>query len=487
MPDLRAKRPTLKSDNYKELREWMLDMWDYVNGLTQVSGDGSRILVSQSKDGTVIRLQEDEYKKQFPFYVDSLSGGQHSETSTFNIKGGMISTPNAQFKFSEETKFTFTKKYVYVTVKNSDADTAEEIPVDSTQQGIMDASTGLYGKISESENELTPIDGSTINILLGTQIGGVFFQRHIGDIYIYGGAQPAADKAWHAYFEDGSLEAWSVPGDGTFPEITPALQMTVEGEIINNRGTTKTGEIPPKNFGPDDGVPETEEFNIPAGTTLWFYVKLSNLDASQVTWSIETDTSEPDVDSAPAGEKWVILYQVEGISDTYNSDGSGRSGVRYIITQFNEGPIDLREPPAGVKLYRVTSANFSGNPNNENIYTVQEAQNYTYVGSAVPGPDDIEARVSEEGNPFGLVVGRVYESFKDVGGLPLLKAPEVYTLKYSGGWKLMDQHFGNELKSLNNVEVLSLPTIELDKYEGIYFDGRWDSIRKKYTVYIPTM
>ena len=487
MPDLRAKRPTLKADNFQELREWMLDMWDYVNGLTQVSGDGSRILVSQSKDGTVIRLQEDEYKKQFPFFVESLSGGQYSETGVFNVKGGIISTPNTQFKFSEVTKFPVTQKYVYVTVKNSDADSAEEIPEDSTQQDIDDSASGLFGKIRESETELTPIDGSTINILLGTQIGGVFFQRHIGDIYIYGGAQPAADKAWYAYFEDGGLETCSVPADETFPEVIPQLQLTVEGEIINNRGTTKTGEILAKNFGADDGLAETEEFSIPAGTSLWFYVKLSDLDATQVTWIIETDSNEPDVDSALDGEKLVILYQVEAIADTYTTDGSNRAGVRYVITQVNEGPIDLREPGAGVKLYRVSSANYAGNPTNENIYTVQEADNYTYVSSITPGPEDLEARVSEEGNPFGLVVGKVYESFKDAGGVPLLKAPETYTLKYNGGWKLMDAHFGTELKSITNVQVLSLPTIDLALYENIYFDARWDQIRNSLTVYIPTM
>ena len=475
MPDLRAKRPQLKSDAFKDLRQWMLDMWEYVNGLTQVSGDGHRVLVSQSKDGTVIKLQEDDYKKQFPFYVESLSGGHYSETSTFNIKGGMVATANAQFKFSEQTKFTITKKYVYISVFNSDADTAEEIPVDGTQQNISDDATGLYAKVSESESELTPIEGNTLNILLGTQLGGVFFQRHIGDIYIYGSSQASESKAWQAFYETGVNETWAVPADETYPEIIPSLQYTIEGEIINSNGSTKTGEITPL------------EQTIAAGTVLWFYVKLSNLDASQVSWSIETDTNEPDVDTAPEGEKWVVLYNIEGIEDTYVLDGSNRSGTKFIITQINEGPIDLREPGAGVKLYRVTSANYSGDPENESIYTVQEVEDYTYTDSTTPGPDDFPAKVSAEGFPFGLVVGKVYESFKDLGGVPLLKAPETFTLKHDGGWKLMDSHFGNELKTLSNVEVLSLPTIELEKFVGIYFDARWDSLRNKLTVYIPTM
>jgi len=488
MPDLRAKRPQLKSDAYKDLRQWMLDMWEYVNGLTQVSGDGHRILVSQSKDGTVIKLQEDDYKKQFPFYVESLSGGQYSETATFNIKGGMISTPSAQFKFSDVTKFPISKKYIYVKIFNSDADTSEEIPTDGTQQDIDDTASALFGKIIESETELTPIENSTAHILLGTQIGGVFFQRHIGDIYIYGSSQAPASKAWQAFFESGESDTWAVPADESYPEVVPSLQLAVEGEIINSKGTTKTGEIDPNNFGLDDGLAETIEHVVPAGTILWFYVKLSDLDATQVTWSIETDTNEPDVDSAPEGEKWVVLYNVEAVTETYTIDGSNRLGTKYIITQVNEGPIDLREAGSGVKLYRVTSANYLGNPSTENIYTVQETDNYTYDGSVSAAPDDLEARVSAEGFPFGLVVGKVYESFNDLGGVPELKAPETYTLRLDTAiWKLMNSHYGAELKTLTNVEVLSLPNIDLDKFVGIYFDARWDSIRNKLTVYIPTM
>ena len=489
MPDLRAKRPQLKSDAYKDLRQWMLDMWEYVNGLTQVSGDGSRILVSQSKDGTVIRLQEDEYKKQFPFYVDSLSGGQHSENSTFNIKGGMISTPNAQFKFSEETKFPITKKYVYLKISNSDAATAEDIPTDSTQQDIDDSASGLFGKITESDAELTPIEGSSINILLGTHIGGVFFQRHIGDVYIYGGAQPAGDEAWHAYFEDGSLEIWSVADDGTFPEIVPSLQLTVEGEIINDRGTTKTGEIDPNNFGPDDGLAETVEHTVSAGSVLWFYVKLSNLDATQVTWVIATDTNEPDVDAAPDGEKWVVLYKVATSTGTYTEDGSNRSGTKFTITQIHEGPIDLRETPS-VKLYMVTEANYAGNPTNENIYKVREVQNYSYDGNVTYDANtDIEGRVSAEGFEKGLVVGRVYESFITTGGTPELKAPETYSVKVDGGsLTLYNSHFGQSLYVLgSDIEILSNATVDIDLFEGVWFHANWDSIRGKLTTYIPTM
>ena len=206
MPGLKAKRPQLKSDRFKDLRQWMLDMWEYVNGLTQISGDGNRVLVSQSKDGTVIKLLEDDYKKQFPFFVESLSGGSFSETGVFLLKGGMISTPNAQFKFSDLTQFTITKKYVYLSVRNANADSTEKIPVDGTQQEIDEqTASGLYGKIVEDDLELTPIDGSTANVLLGTHVGGVFFQRHVGDIYVFGSSQPQPDLAWQASFADGSL------------------------------------------------------------------------------------------------------------------------------------------------------------------------------------------------------------------------------------------------------------------------------------------
>ena len=141
------------------------------------------------------------------------------------------------------------------------------------------------------------------------------------EAFFFFSAAPAATVsiAWHAFFEAeaNELEAWSVAADATFPEIVPALQLTVEGQIINDKGTTKTGPIDANNFGANDGLPETIEHSIPAGTELWFYVELSNLDATQVTWTIETDTNEPDVENAPTGEKWIVLYKVEAVTDTY--------------------------------------------------------------------------------------------------------------------------------------------------------------------------
>lgn len=144
----------------------------------------------------------------------------------------------------------------------------------------------------------------------------------------------------------------------------------------------------------------------------------------------------------------------------------------------------------GVKLYQVITANYAGDPITENIYTAREVSSYFYTPNPVSDPEDVEARVSGEGYPFGLVPGKVYENFVDVGGVVNLKAPELFPVEIDGGgFKLYDSHQGTELMAIpgTDIEVESLPTVDLDKFDGVWRTARWDEIREKLVVYIPTL
>lgn len=151
-----------------------------------------------------------------------------------------------------------------------------------------------------------------------------------------------------------------------------------------------------------------------------------------------------------------------------------------------------RKSSAGssTKIYQVITANYTGDPDLVNLYTVREVDSHNYNASVVADPEDIEARVDGDGYPFGLVVGRTYDSFHEIGGVPALKAPEYFDLQIvSGGWRLFNSHQGTELKTLAgaDVEVLTNPTIDITLYEGIWFHSKWDLIRGKLTTYIPTL
>ena len=187
--DIPLKKPQLKNDEFAELRKWMLDVYTILKETPRLRGDGNRLLVSQSTTGSVIKLIEDDYKKQFSFFVESMQGGVYSAYNNFAIRGGLITKPGVNFTLSGIFQ-KIDKRYLYLSIKNIDADEAAEIPAGegNTQQDIDDETEeNFYAKFETTDTYKDPaITETEINILIGTQLNGIFSQKHIGDYNISG-------------------------------------------------------------------------------------------------------------------------------------------------------------------------------------------------------------------------------------------------------------------------------------------------------------
>ena len=212
--------------------------------------------------------------------------------------------------------------------------------------------------IFDEDNPAFTSSDASVNDILSVKL----FGRPDGTSYWLGtpGGGTAVSTEWHAYFigEEDELVTWAVPEDDPLEEVVPSIQAIIKGKIINDKGTTVTDDLELFNFGADEAIepdPETTEISLAAGNTHWFYVKLSDLTDIEVTYEIANSSSEPDVGSAPSGEKWVVLYKVVATTEDYPDE---RSGTKYTITQINEGPIDLRSTSGNfvVRLFSSVSA-----------------------------------------------------------------------------------------------------------------------------------
>jgi hypothetical protein len=186
---IKLKKPQLKDDELKEFREWMLDVWTHLNTAGNIRGDGKRILVTQSPQGSVIRLLEDDYKKTFPFFVESQEGGPYSENKDFLISGGTVSKQDLSFEVTG-IKENIDKKYLYLVIYNTGADEAAEIPEgdDATQQDIdEETEENFFAKFEQEDTKIgNAIEENKVNILIGCQVAGAWDQKHTGDVYLAG-------------------------------------------------------------------------------------------------------------------------------------------------------------------------------------------------------------------------------------------------------------------------------------------------------------
>lgn len=191
MPIL-LKKPQQKNDELAELRKWMLDVWNILNNTPHLRGDGNRLLVTQSAQGSVLKLLEDDYKKNFSFFVESQEGGTFSKNKDFFINGGTVSKPGLDFEVTG-IKENLDSKYLYLTIYNLNAEEAAEIPdgEDSTQQDIDEEEENFFAKFEKKDDLVnTAIEEDKLSILLGFQIGGIWSQKYTGDVYISGIGEP---------------------------------------------------------------------------------------------------------------------------------------------------------------------------------------------------------------------------------------------------------------------------------------------------------
>lgn len=227
----------------------------------------------------------------------------------------------------------------------------------------------------------------------------------------------------------------------------------------------------------------------------YLYLTIKNIDADEAA---EIPAGEGNTQQDIDDQTEENFYAKFEITDSYKDPAVTDKEINIIIgTQLNgvfsqkyTGDYNISGLGSGVKLYRVTEADYTGDPETEDIYKVTEAENMVYDSNVTPDPQkDKFARVDGAGYPFGLTVGRVYPSFKQIGGIPELHAPESFTVRYNSGWKLYDSHEGNELMSIAgaDIEVLNNPASDITKFDGVYFPAFWDEIRQKLTVKIPTM
>jgi len=361
--------PKLKDDSFKSLRQYLYDLQIYIEGITNISGDGQNIAVTQSKDGTVVSFRPDEYNNQFPFFTEADEGGLYSKYDAFDVKGGFVHTPNASFELVE-TQIQSPDEFVYLKVFNVTAGSAATIPTGfkadgitpKDQQDIDPAETGLYGQIvSEATAVAQSIDGDEIFVLLGTAFDNVWTQSHVGDFYIPASGGAVAETVyWHGSFSaaGGSiLETWAVDADVSLvppltelrPEVIPAILYTVDGCARNDFRQILAPNIMLYNLGVDEVTepdPETEEIVILDSETMYFYVKFTDAYNDDLTYELLKDTAKPDLTLAPDGEKWLMLYTVKAESLLYTEDDVGieRTGIKYTIEQHNENCIELDQP-----------------------------------------------------------------------------------------------------------------------------------------------